>query len=105
MMNKFVQNAFLAIFLIFFPLSSFQMQIPCGKSFFPCSPIEDKVSTPNRRAHGVPIHSSPGIEVYPNKINDQMLKTAAREAHEETEVLYNESGAKPMDSSENYKKK
>lgn len=87
--------------------SSLPLQIPCGKSFFPCSsssldPAKITSAAPLRRAHGVAIHSSPPLEVYPYKVNDEMLRSAAKEAHEETEVLYNESGAKPLDLSDTY---
>lgn len=103
---------FLLIFVFLFFPPTRQLQIPCGKSFFPCpengaallvndgaKELSDSTNNGGRKAHGVAIHSPPSVEIYPAKINDQMLRTAARQAHEETEVLYNESGTKPLDLS------
>ena len=69
------------------------MQIPCGKSFFPCFGEKEgtttKQQTNTRKLYGITIHQDA-------KINDQILRTTAKEAHEETDVLYNESGVKQL---------
>nr|CAD2166723.1 unnamed protein product [Meloidogyne enterolobii] len=73
------------------------MQIPCGKSFFPCFGEKEgttKQQTNTRKLYGITIHQDA-------KISDQTLRTAAKEAHEETDVLYNESGVKQLLDSRN----
>uniref|UniRef100_A0A1I8BKI0 Peroxidase n=1 Tax=Meloidogyne hapla TaxID=6305 RepID=A0A1I8BKI0_MELHA len=96
MLDKHFLNQFFSYFLVLFISSCWSMQIPCGKSFFPCfgekettATKQQHFNTNQRRIYGITIHQDA-------KISDQTLRTAAKEAHEETDVLYNESGVKQL---------
>uniref|UniRef100_A0A914H7D6 Peroxidase n=1 Tax=Globodera rostochiensis TaxID=31243 RepID=A0A914H7D6_GLORO len=103
----FAQLAIACLCLRHFCLS---MQIPCGKSFFPCPVVEQQQANgPGRgRLHGVSLHhssaptSSSPLEELHNartswtlaKVDDHLLRIIVREAWEEIGVLHNETEAK-----------
>lgn len=73
-------------------------QIPCGKSFFPCSTsdaagTEAAESTRPARVYGVQNTQSHR----PPNVPDNLLRVAAREAKQEIDLLFDESAAKPID--------
>ncbi|KAF7634782.1 hypothetical protein Mgra_00005815 [Meloidogyne graminicola] len=95
----YFNKLFYYLFLYFLLLTTkcFSMQIHCGKSFFPCSGEKEtftKFFSNTKRIYGITIHQDA-------KISDHILRTAAKEAHEETDVLYNESGVKQLLDSRN----
>nr|CAD2182762.1 unnamed protein product [Meloidogyne enterolobii] len=99
LLHKHFYFYYVVLFIISTTTTCLAMQIPCGKSFFPCFGEKEgttttKQQTNTRKLYGITIHQDA-------KISDQTLRTAAKEAHEETDVLYNESGVKQLLDSRN----
>jgi len=114
------------VLLLFHTPSTLPSQIPCGKSFIPCT-AEDEPrhsllldSLPLRflrgdntsvhaRAFGLPNTGDSGGLKRPaayakslHPLSDQQLRATLLEAQGEVEVLYSESDAKPIDHRERH---